>query len=245
MKRLTHNAVMSPGNNPKLAMEAVFDEGSWALNPGSDGGFSFYAPGPQHVDLTLAKEATFGYSVMFEEGWEWNLGGKLPGLCASSFPSHLFLMVLTKAQDGGDDAKIATTCSGGRHNSGCWSARMMWRKEGAGEVYTYLPHGFEENDVQCHVKPFSTCNPTYGASVGRGAFYFESGKWMTVAQRIRLNDVGEANGEIELFVGGESTIKVSGLVLRDSAAGRIHGIQIQTFFGGARVFTCCTITCHH
>lgn len=61
------------------------------------------------MDLTLAKEATFGYSVMSEEGWEWNPGGKLPGLCASSFPSHLVLMVLIKAQDGRDDEKIATT----------------------------------------------------------------------------------------------------------------------------------------
>jgi hypothetical protein len=67
-------------------MEAVFARGSWGLNPGPDGGFSFYAPGPEDVDLTLAKEATFGYSVMFEEGWESNMGGKLPGLCESSFP---------------------------------------------------------------------------------------------------------------------------------------------------------------
>ena len=80
-RSLTHNTVMSPGPNPKLAMEAVYAKGSWDLHRGSDGGFSFYAPGPQDVDLTLAKEATFGYSVMFEEGWKWNLGGKLPGFC--------------------------------------------------------------------------------------------------------------------------------------------------------------------
>jgi hypothetical protein len=52
------------------------------------------------------------------------------------------LMGLTEAQDGGDDEKIATTrtaYSGGRHNSGYWSARMMWRTEDAGGAYT-LPH---------------------------------------------------------------------------------------------------------
>ncbi len=114
----------------------------------------------------------------------------------------------------------------------------MWRKNGQGEVYTYLPPSFPDNDVQCSVKPFSTCNPTYGASVGRGAFDFHPGQWTTVAQRVRLNDVGHANGEIELFVGGESKIKVSGLVLRDSSAGRIRGIQIQTFFGGAFFLLC-------
>jgi hypothetical protein len=114
----------------------------------------------------------------------------------------------------------------------------MWRTVGKGEVYTYLPPSFPENDVQCHVKPLSTCNPTYGASVGRGAFDFQAGVWTTVTQRVRLNDVGQANGEIELFASGQSKIKVTGLVLRDSAAGRIRGLQVQTFFGGAFFLLC-------
>jgi len=212
---ISHKTVMSPGPNPKKSMEAVYAQGSWDLHRGVQGGFSFYAPGPQHVDLTLAKEATFAYSVMFEAGWDWNRGGKLPGFY------------------GGDDANVATTCSGGHHDNRCWSARLMWRAVGKGEVYTYLPPKFIENEVQCHVKPLSTCNPTYGASVGRGAFFFQAGQWTTVTQRVRLNDVGQANGEIELFAGGVSKIKVTGLVLRDSAAGRIRGLQIQTFFGGS------------
>jgi hypothetical protein len=87
IKTLTHNTVMSPGPNAKPAMEAVFPQGSWSLRPGSVGGFSFYAPGPQGVDLTIAKEATFGYSVMFENGWQWNMGGKLPGFCEPFFVS--------------------------------------------------------------------------------------------------------------------------------------------------------------
>lgn len=114
----------------------------------------------------------------------------------------------------------------------------MWREHGEGEVYTYLPPTFAANDVQCNVPPFSTCNPTYGASVGRGAFNFQAGQWTTVTQRVRLNDPGQANGEIELFVSGVSKIKVIGLVLCDSSAGRIRGIQVQTFFGGAFFLLC-------
>ena len=53
-----------------------------------------------------------------------------------------------------------------------------------------------------------------------------------VAQRVRLNDVGETNGELQLFVGGKSVINVGGLVLVNSTAGRIRGMQFQTFFGG-------------
>ena len=112
----------------------------------------------------------------------------------------------------------------------------MWRTKGQGELYTYLPSsenpGFEANDKLCHVAPSSECNPTYGASVGRGAFNFKSGQWNTVSQRVRLNDVGQSNGELELFFNGQSVISVKGLKFRNSAEGRFRGIQAQTFFGG-------------
>ena len=112
----------------------------------------------------------------------------------------------------------------------------MWRTNGAGELYTYLPSyenaGFESNKKLCSVAPSSDCNPTYGASVGRGAFNFKSGQWNTVSQRVRLNDVGESNGQLELFVNGKSVINVEGLKYRSSAEGRFRGLQAQTFFGG-------------
>lgn len=113
------------------------------------------------------------------------------------------------------------------------SARLMWREDGEGEFYTYLPPSYAANDNVCDVPPFSTCNPTYGASVGRGSFNWEAGKSTAVSMRVRLNDVGKQNGELQLWTNGESVINVGGLVLRDSAAGRIRGIQMQTFFGGA------------
>ncbi|KAG6826809.1 hypothetical protein H0H92_014343 [Tricholoma furcatifolium] len=214
---LTHSYVNAPDG--KLSMQAHYPEGSYTFGHEPAGGISFYAPGPSDVDLTTAKEATFGYSVYFEEGFEFNLGGKLPGLY------------------GGNSQEEAYTCSGGRRDGGCFSARLMWRTDGAGELYTYLPpytdSEFAANEVQCSVPPFSTCNPTYGASVGRGSFSFKAGGWTTVTERVRLNDVGQANGELELFVNGESVINVSGLILVDSSEGRMYGIQMQTFFGGS------------
>jgi hypothetical protein len=100
-------------------------------------------------------------------------------------------------------------------------------------MYTYLPPNATANRVQCNVPPFSMCNPTYGASVGRGSFSFEAGQWTTVAQRIRLNTPQKADGELEIFVNGESKVNVSGLVFRSCDSNRIRGIQMQTFFGGA------------
>lgn len=150
----------------------------------------------------------------------------------------LFVIGTHEAQDGGDNEEVAAACSGGRHKEGGWSVRLMWRTGGAGEMYTYLPTSFSANLAQCRVPPFSTSNPTYGTSVGRGSFFFQPGDWTTVVQRMRLNDASQENGELEVIVNGQSKINVSGLVLRSSGAGRIRGMQIQTFFGGTFYFPC-------
>ncbi len=54
------------------------------------------------------------YEVAFDSGFDWVKGGKLPGL------------------RGGPDVN---NCSGGSQADGtnCFSSRIMWRKEGAGE----------------------------------------------------------------------------------------------------------------
>ena len=126
--------------------------------------------------------------------------------------------------------------SRGSRSAACFSARLLWRDEGKGELYTYLPPytvaQFAATEAVCSVPPLSDCNVEFGASVGRGAFRFATGAWTTISQRVRLNDVGEANGELELFANGESVISVGGLILRDNDEGRIRGMQMQTFFGG-------------
>lgn len=101
-----------------------------------------------------------------------------------------------------------------------------------GEMYTYLPPSYTANQAVCDIAPKSECNPTYGASVGRGSFNFVAGQSNAVAMRVRLNDVGQENGELQLWANGESVINVGGLVLRDSDEGRIYGLMVQTFFGG-------------
>ncbi|KAG7447391.1 uncharacterized protein BT62DRAFT_980379 [Guyanagaster necrorhizus] len=145
------------------------------------GGFSFYAPGPDSLDLTTAKEATFEYYVFFEEGFEFNKDGKLLGLYR------------------GNSEGTAKSCSGGRRSDECFSARLTFRTDGAGEIYTYLPLSFDANSNFCSNEG-SECNPTYGTSVGHGAFSFKAGEGTTVSERVRLNDVGQENGELELLL---------------------------------------------
>lgn len=193
-----------PANSVKLA------------SPGH--GYSFYTAGAHDgVVVDGAKEVTFSYSVFFQEGFQFVKGGKLPGLY------------------GGINAETAKSCSGGRQDGrdDCFSARLMWRANGAGEIYNYLPTAAYSNADYCNYPPYSLCDAKFGESIGRGAFTFPTGQWTTVAIRLKLNDAGQSNGEQELFVNGKSVIKLDNLLIAANGATKIYGIMAQTFFGGS------------
>ncbi|KGB76842.1 alginate lyase [Cryptococcus deuterogattii R265] len=204
LKPLTAGKLPSVGNAPDgiSALQASYPAGSYGL---TNSGFSFYTAGDHSgVEVDNASEVALSYSVFFEEGFGFNKGGKMPGLY------------------GGTSLSEAKSCSGGRQTDreSCFSARLMWRTEGAGEIYDYLPVSYTGTD------------DGYGESIDRGAFTWATGRWQTVAIRVKLNDVGQANGEQELIVDGESKINITGVTFATEAGTRIYGIMAQTFFGG-------------
>src|ERR1700722_2759088 len=93
--------------------------------------------------------------------------------------------------DGGTSTSEANSCPGGHHSNECFSARLMFHENRMHEMYTYLLPPCSANQAICTVKPYSTCNPTYGASVGRGPFAFKPGVRMTVTEHVHLNYVGQ------------------------------------------------------
>lgn len=108
----------------------------------------------------------------------------------------------------------------------------MWRTEGEGEVYTYLPLTSANQKAQLKVKG-TVGNPEYGISVGRGAYSFAAGEWVSVAEHITLNDPGQNNGKITLYVDGEPVINLTGVSMRTSSDSVFQGMHFQTFFGGS------------
>jgi len=71
----------------------------------------------------------------------------------------------------------------------------LYRQGGSGEIYAYMPE-FEKNSKELlAVPPKSYGNHQFGFSVGRGAFVFSPGRWVTIAERVKLNDPGEENGD--------------------------------------------------
>ncbi|KAG6831082.1 hypothetical protein H0H87_006198 [Tephrocybe sp. NHM501043] len=187
---------------------AEYPKGSYA--GANIAGWTFEASGGSSIDIESAREVKFSYQVKFPKGFDFVLAGKLPGLY------------------GGENRDVATKCTGGHHDDKCWSARLMWRKDGEGELYAYLPTANQKLAI-CKGK----CDIKYGASLGTGSWKFEPGEWTQLSERVKLNAVGKMDGEIEVFVGGKSVIHEKGISLRESDKGRIMGAMIHTFFGGS------------
>lgn len=180
-------------------------------------------PGNTGMDLTKARTASFTYTVQFENGFDWKLGGKLPGWY------------------GGDSAEEAKHCSGHAGGPGCFSSRLMWRPDGVGEIYNYY-WGSEQaycNDPASYAIGTGQiiCHSGSGDSLGRNSFKFEAGKPVTVTNTITLNtmngDKPNADGKQSLIVDGVKVIDANNLVMRHHDQGRIRGLFFSTFFGGS------------
>ncbi|VDB84555.1 unnamed protein product [Peniophora sp. CBMAI 1063] len=160
-------------------LRVLYPEGS--INPANrpQGGAQFYA---NPLDITEARSVTLEYDVYFPADFEFVLGGKLPGLF------------------GGKES-----CSGGDAALDCFSTRLMWREEGAGELYLYAPKDKQTKEL-CSLPPESVCESSYGLSIARGSFNWTRGGWTHVAQTVVLNTPGRQDGEFRLDVNGAPVI---------------------------------------
>jgi hypothetical protein len=144
-----------------------------------------FSSGPQ-------TSATLTYQVRFPVGFQFVKGGKLPGLYGGVEPF-----------------------SGGGHNADGWSLRLMWRADGAGEIYAYIA-GVSG----------------YGEDLGRGDFTWPAdGAWHTVSEAVTLNTPGATNGSAVLSLDGKVVIDSTGLDITDTAT-PISGLFFSTFYGG-------------
>lgn len=148
LKPLSAGKLPSQSNAPNgaNALVANYPAGTFGL---TGSGYSFYSEGSHNGVLTSgAKEVLFSYSIYFENGFDFVKGGKLPGLY------------------GGTNIDVAKSCSGGRQDGRdeCFSARMMWRTDGAGEFYNYYPTSIQQGNGYCQTAPYSICDTTYGDS---------------------------------------------------------------------------------
>jgi hypothetical protein len=133
------------------------------------------------------------YYVRFADHFPFVKGGKLPGLFGG------------KARAGGH---IPDGTNG-------FSARLMWRRKGDGEVYAYLPTSVE-----------------HGTSLGRGKWRFQTGKWYSVEQEVKLNTPGKTDGCIQVWINENLVVQDLSLTFRTTPELKLDGVLFSTFFGG-------------
>jgi len=104
-------------SSSESVLSILYPEGSYRQTPMLNvptGGLTVYPSLSTLEESGDVSHALLSYKMAFQEGFQWNKGGKLPGLWS------------------GQDTK---ECSGGNQSDGddCWSVRLMWRADGAGE----------------------------------------------------------------------------------------------------------------
>ncbi|KAL3853520.1 hypothetical protein ACJMK2_017055 [Sinanodonta woodiana] len=170
----------------------------------------------QEAPRYLFTDMTLEYEVYFNHSFQWRLGGKLPGLWGGF-----------------------RNCSGGRHDH-CFSTRLMWRRDGQGEVYAYVPleqkiginysnwcDSLKHREIYHKIE----CPDKFGVEIGTGAFSFSTGKWIKITQRVHLNNQ-HGYGSVTLWVNGHAEIHMNDIVMRNQFNFGIDGIFFSTFYGG-------------
>ncbi|KAF8345835.1 polysaccharide lyase family 14 protein [Amanita rubescens] len=204
--------VTDSSNYTGPVLQVTYPQGSYSDGAGGTGGVG----GAQFINLWNASDGSsfnsmlLSYEVAFDTNFNWVLGGKLPGL------------------RGG----LATSgCSGGSQSDGssCFSSRVMWRQNAAGEVYAYIPtpNGLcNDNNI--------ICNSDYGISISRGSFTFTTGQWNRITMLVLLNNPPDlANGNIQLYFNDVLAINQTNLQIRSNSSLAANGMYFSTFFGGS------------
>lgn len=153
-------------------------------------------------ELPEADEYFSSYAVYFPEDFEFNGVNKSGG----KLPG----LGADEVPTGGDDV----TGDNG------FSARYMWRLDGQAELYLY--HMDKEGQFGDSIN-FYNEDGSYA--------FFERGQWNTITQRIKTNDAGQANGEIDVWLNGDLVVDLDGLRLSTDYQ-PIDVFYLSTFYGG-------------
>ncbi|KAI8342978.1 hypothetical protein BC941DRAFT_447826 [Chlamydoabsidia padenii] len=199
-------------HNQSTVMRVMYGEGSYSPKGSTgdhrSGGAEFYSTpfGNQSYARALLR-----YDMAVDAAFDWVQGGKLPGIYGG------------KPSEG---------CSGGRQADGqnCFSIRLMWRENGFGEAYLYVP----TNEMLCKETPEVMCNKRYGVSLFRGRIKFPRERWTRIEIATQINDPpSQSNGVLQIWQDNQLVMNMNGLQFRTTNAVAISSLMFSTFFGGS------------
>lgn len=188
------DVIPDPSGRPDRILRVRYPEGSASPSVHrSDGAPLGGAQFVADLGMPPADALRLRYRVRFAKDFDFVKGGKLPGLAGGTINSG------KKIPDGENG----------------FSTRFMWRRDGDGEVYAYLPSSRE-----------------HGTSLGRGNWRFRPGVWHSLEQEVVLNRPGVADGRIRVWFDSELVLDQQEIVFRTANDLKIEGIFFSTFFGG-------------
>ena len=136
------------------------------------------------VKLNNFKKAIFEYDLMFERGFNFNKGGKLPGI-------------------GGGVAQ-----TGGHNSKNGFSVRLMWYSKctkgsicntNKANLFAYLYYPLKREK--------------YGENINLNTL-ITSGKWYHIKIYIKLNDIGKKNGILKIWINNTLVLNKDDFVFR-------------------------------
>lgn len=193
------------GGTGEIVIEVGYPEGSYS--GGKKGGVSSLPLGV--FGHKKPQRAMVSYDIAFERGFDFVKGGKLPGLFGGENSEH---------------------CSGGQHSSACFNLRLMWRSEGMGEVYAYIP----TYSSFCDDTSTTLCHSEFGTSLNRGSFNLTKGSWQTVTEVAMLNSrTDRANGVLAIYLDDWEMFWRDDIVFRVNDTVKFSLFTFSTFFGGS------------
>ena len=211
----------SPGPYDETMMEEDWNDPTWSNGvrdervtiveteePGNyalavhypEGSYGTSATGAQwKVPLNGSFErVTLSYRMKFLGDFDFVRGGKLPGLIGGT---------------GNTGGSVPDGTDG-------WSARMMWRTDGAIVQYVYHP---DQPNSYGEDLPWTT---------NGSPLQFEPNRWYTVRHDITMNTPGEYDGIIRTWLDGNPALEVTSMRFRDVDELAIDTMYFSTFFGG-------------
>ena len=146
------------------------------------------------------------YDIFFEDGFEFQLGGKLPGLCGGKCYTG---NAMPETGDG-------------------WSARIMWRKEGNAVQLIYFM-GQESVYGDDFKWDLNGTIPQKQFTTGTWHRIVNKVSMNTVASPGN----GDKNGRVQTWFDGELALDVDTLRLRDYDTVKVDKFYLSTFHGGS------------
>ena len=179
-------------------IQAFFKKGALL---GEETGFTWFSTLPNGG----TEEAVMEYKLKFSKGYDWSLGGKLPGLCGGSAP------------------RGCNEDQGVRDNG--FTARIMWHRDAQMITYPY----WSEMVGRCGENWYWKDNNGNGNNIR-----ISDDTWHTIREHVKLNTPGVRNGIIEIFLDGNLVQKRTDLMFRKAGKNfKIDNAYITTYVGGS------------